>query len=147
MISIGVLEKALKGIAPYLPIAARRLIPGILSLLPLVFELAALLYKHREEIGELTGHLTKQVSNEVKKDANGIAVFVSHLPKKTARKVRQGVAYFPVALAIAKVSYEKSSGNMGRLIEPFPRKVKKKMGKIIKRHHRRSRWKVFRRSS
>lgn len=73
-------------------------------------------------------------------EANGIAETVPHLPKKMERKLSRWLEYLPVALEIAKASYQKNSGKVRSLTTPFPGKVKKKIGRILKRHHHRSRW-------
>lgn len=145
MISVRALQIALKAIIPRLPRGVQKLIPGLLPFLPLAFEIAKLLYKHREKIKDVVGNLTKQISNEAKKEANGIAETIPHLPQKTGRELRRGLAYLPFALEIAKASYKKNSRNARRLIDPFPSKVKKKIDRILKRHHQPSRWNLFRR--
>ena len=144
MISVGALQIALKAIIPRLPKGIQRLMPGLLPFLPLTFEIAKLLYKHREKIKDVVGNLTKQTSNEAKKEVNGIAETVPYLPQKTGRELRRWLAYLPFALEIAKASYEKNSRNVRRLTSPFPSKVRKKIDRILKRHHHRSRWNFFR---
>ncbi len=145
MISVGALQKALKAIIPRLPMRVQKLMPGLLPFLPLAFEIAKLLYTHREKIRDIIGNLTKQTPNAVKKEANGIAETVPRLPKKMGRKLRRWLEYLPFALEIAKASYEKNSGKVRSLTAPFPSKVKKRIGRILKRHHYRSRWNFLRR--
>jgi hypothetical protein len=146
MISLGALQKALIAITPRLPMSVQKLMPTLLPCLPLAFEIAKLLYRHREKIRDIIGNLAKQTPNAVKKEANGIAETVPHLPKKMGRKLRRWLAYLPFALEIAKASYEKNSGNVRRLTDPFPSKIKRKIGRILKRYHQPSRWNLFRRS-
>ena len=144
MISVRALQIALKAIIPRLPRGVQKLMPGLLPFLPLTFEIAKLLYKHREKIKDVVGNLTKQVSNEAKKEANGIAETVPHLPQKTDRELRRWLAYLPFALEVAKVSYQKNTDKVRSLTTPLPSKVKKKIDRILKRHHHRSHWNFFR---
>ena len=144
MISVGALQIALKAIIPRLPKGIQRLMPGLLPFLPLAFEIAKLLYKHREKIRNVVGNLTKQTSYEAKKEANGIAETVRHLPKKMGRKLRRGLEYLPFAIEIAKASHQKNAGKVRSLTTPLPSQVKKKIDRILKRHHRRSRWNFLR---
>lgn len=131
MISLGALQTALKAITPRLPIGVQRLMPGLLPFLPLAFEIAKLLYKHREKIRNTIGHLTKQIPSEVRKETQEIAEIVPRLPKKMGRKLRCWLAYLPFALEIAKASYEKNSGKVRSLTAPLPIKVKKRIGRIL----------------
>ncbi|MYC74253.1 hypothetical protein F4X10_00570 [Candidatus Poribacteria bacterium] len=103
IISAKALQRALPAIISRLPV---RLVPFFPFLL-LALEIAKLLYKHRKEIRDTIGPLTKQVSNEVRKGTDGIADIFSPLPKKIGRKLSRWSAYLPVALEIAKASYEK----------------------------------------
>ena len=103
IISPKALRRALLAIISRLPV---RLVPFFPFLL-LALEIAKLLYKHRKEIRDTIGPLTKQVSNEVRKGTDGIADVFSPLPKKIGRKLSRWSAYLPVALEIAKASYEK----------------------------------------
>ena len=144
MISLGALQKALTGIMPHLPRALQRLMPGLLPCLPLAFEIAKHLYKHREEISDILGNLTKQTSKQAKRGAHGIAEMVPRLPKKLGPKLKLWSAYLPYAVDIAKASYEKKSGKVRRLTTPLPSKVKKKVDRIVKRHHHRRRWNFLR---
>ena len=146
MISLEALKKALIAITPRLPMSLQKLMPTLLPCLPLAFEIAKLLYKHREKIRDTIDPLTKQVSNEVRKGTDSIADIFSHLPKKIGRKLRRWSAYLPFALEIAKASYEKNSRNVRRLTDPFPSKIKRKIGRILKRHHQPLRSNLFRRS-
>ena len=145
MISVGALQKALSAIIPRLPKGVQKLMPGLLPFLPLALEIAKLLYKHREKIRDIAGNLTKQISNEAKKEANGIAEIVSRLPKQMGRKLRRWSAYLPFALEIAKASYQTNTGKVRSLTVPLPSVVKKKIDRTLKRHHHRSRWNLLRR--
>ena len=145
MISVGALHKALNAIIPRLPKGVQKLMPGLLPFLPLAFEIAKLLYKHREKIRDIVGSLTKQISSEAKKEANGIAATVPRLPKKMARKLRRWLAYLPLALEIAKASYQTNTGKVHSLTAPLPSVVRKKIGRRLKRHYRGSRWNILRR--
>ena len=129
IISAKALERALKAIIPRLSV---RLVPFWPFLL-LALEIAKLLYKHRKEIRDTIGPLTKQVSNEVRKGTDSIADIFSPLPKKIGRKLSRWLAYLPVALEIAKASYEKNSEKVGNFTAPLPSKVKKKIGRIVKK--------------
>lgn len=140
MISLGALQKALIAIIPHLPKGVKKLLPGLLPCLPLAFEIAKLLYKHREKIRDIVGNLTKQASNEAKQEANGIAETIPRLPKKMGHKLRRWLTYLPFALEVAKASYQKNTGKVRSLTMPLPSKVKKKIDRILKRNHRRSRW-------
>lgn len=131
MISVGALQTALKAIIPRLPMGVQRLMPRLLPFLPLAFEIAKLLYKHREKIRDITDKLTKQISNEVKKETNGVAEMLPHLPKKMGQKLHRWLAYLPFALEIAKAYYEKNSGKVRSLTAPFPSKVKMKIDRIL----------------
>ena len=133
VISRRALKKALEAIINLLPIAVLRLIPRLLPYLPLAFEIAALLYKHREKIRDTIVPLTKQTSNAAKKGAAGIVEIVSHLPKKIGRKLSRWLAYLPVALEIAKAHYEKNSSKVQSLTAPLPSKLKKRIAKKVKK--------------
>ena len=126
-ISAKALERALPAIIPRLAGLTTRLVP-FLPFLLLALEIAKLLYKHRKEIRDTIVPLTKQVSNEVRKGTDNIAESLSPLPKKIGRKLSRWLAYLPVALEIAKASYEKNSGKVGNFTAPLPSKVKKKIG-------------------
>ena len=145
MISIGALQKALNAIIPRLPKGMQKLMPGLLPVLPLAFEIAKLLYKHREKIRDIVGNLTKQLSNEAKKEVLGIAKTVPRLPKKMGQKLRRWLAYLPFSLEIAKASYQTNTGKVRSLTAPLPSVVKKKIDRTLRRHHRRSRWNLLRR--
>ena len=135
MISLAALQKALTGIMPHLPRGLQRLMPGLLPCLPLAFEIAKHLYKHREEISDILGNLTKQTSKQAKRGAQGVAEIAPRLPKKIGPKLKLWSAYLPCAVEIAKASYEKNSEKVRGLTTPLPSKVKKKVDKIVKRHH------------
>ena len=139
MISLAALQKALTGIMPHLPRGLQRLMPGLLPCLPLAFEIAKHLYKHREEISDILGNLTKQTSKQAKRGAQGVAEIAPRLPKKIEPKLKRWAAYLPCAVDIAKASYEKNSEKVRSLTTPLPSKVKKKVDRIVQRHHRPSR--------
>ena len=145
MISLGALQKALTGIMPHLPRGLQRLMPGLLPCLPLAFEIAKHLYNHREEISDILGNLTKQTSKQAKRGAQGVAKIAPLLPKKLGPKLKRWSAYLPYAVDIAKASYEKNSGKVRSLTTPFPSKVKKKVDRLVKRHHHPKRWNFLRR--
>lgn len=145
MISVGALQKALSTIIPRLPKGVQKLLPGLLPFLPLAFEIAKLLYRHREKIRDIVGNLTQQISNEAKKEANGIAATVPRLPKKMGQKLRRWLAYLPLSLEVAKASYQTNTDKVRSLTVPLPSRVKKKIDRTLRRHHRRSRWNLLRR--
>ena len=145
MISVGALQKALNAIIPRLPKGVQKLMPGLLPFLPLAFEIAKLLYKHREKIRDIAGNLTKQISSEAKREANGIAEAVPLLPKKIREKSRRWLAYLPLSLEIAKASYQTNTGKVRSLTASLPSNIKKKIGRRLKWHHRRVRWNLLRR--
>ena len=60
MISVEKLLKVLRPIIPHLPRSVQRFMPGVLAFLPLAFEIANLLYKHREKIREIIGNLAER---------------------------------------------------------------------------------------
>ena len=77
-----------------------------------MFEIANLLYKHREKISEILGNLTERVSTESRKETDGLSEAIPRLPRKKARWLNRRLAYLPLALEIAKASNRK---NMKRL--------------------------------
>ena len=127
MITVRALQTALNAIIPRLPSDIQKMIPGLLPFLPLAFEIAKLLYKHREIIRDTVRNLTKQISNESKKEAAGIAESKPCLPKAIGRKLGRWLAYLPFALEIAKASYEKNNSIVRHLTDPLPSKIKKKI--------------------
>ena len=145
MISIGALLRALKAVIPHLPRGVQRLMSGVLAFLPLTFEIAKLLYEHREQIRDIIDNLTGQISDQVRRETQGIAETIPHLPKRVARWLRCWLAYLPLALEIAKASNRKNIERVRGLIAPLPSRVKGKIRKILRRYHRRSRWNLFRR--
>ena len=89
--------KLLRAIIPHLPKAVQRLMPGILAFLPVAFEIASLLYKHREKISEILGNLTERVSTESRKETDGLSKTIPHLPRKKARSVKASVGVFTLS--------------------------------------------------
>ena len=130
----------LRPIIPHLPRAAQRLMPGVLAFLPLVFEIANLLYKHREKIREIVGNLAEGVSTQSRKETDGIAETIPRLPRKRARWLTRRLAYLPLALEIAKASNQKNMKRLRNLTTPLPGNVKRKIGRILQRDNRPSRW-------
>ena len=85
MFSVDKWLKLLRPIIPHLPKSAQRLMPGVLAFLPLVFEIASLLYKHREKISEILANLTERVSTESRKATDGLSETIPRLPRRRAR--------------------------------------------------------------
>ena len=134
MINTALLEKALKGIIPYLPKKVQKLMPGFLAFLPLALEIARLLYKHREEIRDIIENLTKRASKQTQKTSNGVAMAIPRLPKKVGRKLSRLLKYLPFALEIAKASYRKNDKKVQRLTTSLPKKTTRKINRLLKRH-------------
>ena len=145
MISLGALQKALKAVNRYLPKRFQGLMPGILGVLPLVYEIAKLLYKHRKQIKDIVDNLRAQTSDQAKRETQAIEETIPHLPKRVARWLRRRLAYFPLALEIVKAFNQRNIERVRSLIAPLPSKVKRKIRRILRRYHRRSRWNLFRR--
>ena len=139
MITLEVLLKALKSIIPFLPKATQRFMPGVLGVLPLVYQIVQLLYKHRKKIKDIIDNSGPQTSDEVKKDTQAIEETVPRLPKRVARWLRRRLAYFPLALEIAKAFNQRNIERVRSLIAPLPSRVKRKIHRILRRYHRRSR--------
>ena len=137
--------KLLRPIIPHLPKYAQRLMPGVLAFLPLVFEIANLLYKHREKISEIIGNLTERVSTESRKETDGLSEAIPRLPRKKARWLNRRLAYLPLALEIAKASNRKNMKRLRNLTAPFPGNVKRKVHRILQRKSRPSRRDFFQR--
>ena len=110
--------------------------PGFSAYLSLALEIARLLYKHREEIRDIIENLTKHASKQTQKASNGVAMAIPRLPKKVGRKLRRRLKYLPFALEIAKASYRKNRKEIQRLTTMLPRKTKRKIDRLLKRHHR-----------
>ena len=110
--------------------------PGFLAFLPLALEIARLLYKHRQEIRDSIENLTERTSAQAKKVSDGIAMTVPRLPKKVGRKLRRRLKYLPFALEIAKASCRKNRKKVQRLTTSLPKKTKRKIDRLLKRHHR-----------
>ena len=132
--------KLLKPIIPHLPRAAQRFMPGILAFLPVAFEIANLLYKHRGKIKEILKNLTERVSTESRKETDGLSETIPRLPRGRARWLKRRLAYLPLALEIAKASHRKNMKRLRNLTAPLPGNVKRKIGRILQRKRRPSRW-------
>ena len=139
MINTAPLLNASKVILPHLPKRLQKLMPGFLAFLPLALEIARLLYKHRQEIRDITENLTKRASDQTKKVSDGIAMTVPRLPKKVGRKLRRRLKYLPFALEIAKASYRKHRKKVQRLTTSLPKKTQRQINRLLKRHHGRRR--------
>lgn len=142
MIDVEKWLKLLRAIIPHLPKYAQRFMPGVLAFLPLAFEIANLLYKHREKIGEVLGDLAERVSPQSKEETDGIAETLPRLPKRRAQWLKRRLMYLPLALEIAKASHEKNVERLRNLTAPFPGNVKKKIRKVSRRYRRPSRWNI-----
>ena len=145
MISLGALLQALKAVNPLLSKRVQRLMPAILGSLPLVFEIVQLLYKHRKKVKDIIDNLVAQTSDQVRKETQGIEETIPHLPKRIARWLKRRLAYLPLALEIAKAFNRRNIERVRSLIAPLPSRVKRKIHRILRRYHRRSRWNLFRR--
>ena len=137
--------KLLRPIIPYLPKSAQRLMLGVLASLPLVFEVANLLYKHREKISEILGNLTERVSTESRKETDGLSETIPRLPRGRARWLKRRLVYLPLALEIVKASNRKNMKRLRDLTAPFPGNLKKKVHRILQRERRPSRRNFFQR--
>ena len=145
MITLEALLKALKAVTPYLPKGLQRLMPAIFGALPLVFQIAKLLYKHRKQIKDISDNLRAQTSDQAKRETQAIEETIPHLPKRIARWLRRRLRYFPLALEIVKAFNQRNIERVRSLTAPLPSKVKRKIRRILRRYHRRSRWNLFRR--
>ena len=132
--------KLLRPIIPHLPKAAQRLMPGVLAFLPLAFEIANLLYKHREKIREIIGNLAEGVSARSRRETDGLSETIPRLPRRRARWLKPRLRYLPFALEIAKASNRKNMKRLRNLTAPLPGNVKRKIRKILQRRSRSSRW-------
>ena len=145
MVSVEKWQKLLRPIIPHLPRAVQRFMPGVLAFLPLVFEIANLLYKNREKIREIIGNLTEGVSTQSRKETDGLAETIPRLPRRRARWLKRRLAYLPLALEIAKASNRKNMKRLRNLTASLPGNVKRKIGRILQRDSRPSRWDFSRR--
>ena len=145
MVSVEKWLKLLRPIIPHLPRAVQRFMPGVLAFLPLAFEIANLFYKHREKIREIIGNLAERVSTQSKRETDGIAKTIPRLPRRRARWLTRRLAYLPLALEIAKASNRKNMKRLRNLTAPLPGNVKRKIGRILQRDSRPSRWNFSRR--
>ncbi len=137
--------RLLRGIIPHLPKSAQRLMPGVLAFLPLVIELASLLYKHREKISEILRNLTQRVSTESREETDGLSETMPHLPRRRARWLKRRLVYFPLALEIVKASHRKQTKRLRDLTAPLPGTVKRQVHRILQRGRRPSRQGFFER--
>ena len=140
MVSIEKWLKLLRPIIPHLPRYVQRFMPGILAFLPLAFEIANLLYKHRGKIKEIIGNLAERVSTQSRRDTDGIAEVIPRLPRRRARWLNRRLAYLPLALEIAKASHRKNMKRLRNLTAPLPGNVKRKVRRILQQYSRPSRW-------
>ena len=142
MTSVEKWLKLLRPIIPHLPKAVQRLMPGVLAALPLAFEIANLLYKHREKIKEIFENLAERASTESRQETDGIAAAIPRLPRRRGRWLKRRLVYLPLALEIVKASNRKKMKRLRKLTAPLPGNVKKKIGGILQRDKRPSRWDV-----
>ena len=137
--------KLLRPIIPHLPRAAQRLMPGVLAFLPVAFEIANLLYEHREKISEILKNLSEWVSTESRNETDGLAATIPRLSRRRARWLKRRLAYLPLALEIVKASNRKNMKRLRNLTAPLPGNVKRKIRRILQRKRRPSRWNFFHR--
>ena len=90
--------------------------------------------------------LTKQTSKQTKKVSDGVAIAAQRLPKKVGRKLCRQLKYLPYALEIAKAFYGKNGQKVQRLTTSLPKKINRKIDRLLKRHHRPQRLNFLRRS-
>ena len=145
MLGVDKWLKLLRPIIPHLPKSAQRLMPGVLAFLPLVFEIANLLYKHREKISEILRNLAERVSTESKKETDGLSETIPRLPRGRARLLKRRLEYLPLAFEIVKASNRKNMKRLRNLTAPFPGNVKRKVHRILQRERRPSRRDFFQR--
>lgn len=145
MFSVDKWLKLLRPIIPHLPRAAQRLMPRVLAFLPVAFEIANLLYKHREKIKEILKNLTERVSTESRKETDGLSETIPRLPRGRGRWLKRRLAYLPLALEIAKASHRKNMKSVRNLTAPLPGTVKRKVRRILQRDRRSSRRGFFQR--
>ena len=140
MMSVEKLLKLLRPIIPHLPRSVQRFMPKVLAFLPLAFEIANLLYKHREKIREMFENLAERVSTQSRRETDGIAEAIPRLPRRGARWLKRRLVYLPLALEIAKASNRKNMKRLRNLTAPLPGNVKRKIRRILQRDRRPSRW-------
>ena len=145
MMSVEKLLKLLRPIIPLLPRSVQRFMPGVLAFLPLAFEIANLLYKHRAKIREMFENLAERVSTQSRRETDGIAEAIPRLPRRGARWLKRRLVYLPLALEIAKASNRKNMKRLRNLTAPLPGNVKRKIRRILQRDRRPSRWDFFQR--
>ena len=137
--------KLLRPIIPHLPKSLQRLMKGVLASLPLVFEIANLLYKHREKISEILGNLAERASTESREETDGLSETIPRLPRRRARWLKRRLAYLPLALEIVKASHRKNMKKLRNLTAPLPGNVKKEVHRILQRERCPSRRAFFQR--
>ena len=135
MANTAQLLSTFKDISPHLPKSVQRLMPGFLAFLPLALEIAKLLYKHRREIRDTIENLTERTSAQAKQVSDSIAMTVPRLPKRVGRKLSRRLKYLPFALEITKASYRKNGKKVQRLTTSLPKKTKRQIDRLLKRHH------------
>ena len=145
MLSVEKWQKLLKPIIPHLPKTAQRLMPGVLAFLPVAFEIANLLYKHRGKIKKILRNLSEGVSTESRKGTDGLSETIPRLPRGRARWLKRRLMYLPLALEIAKASHRKNMKRLQQLTAPLPGNVKRKVQRILQRERRPSRRGFFHR--
>ena len=133
MFSVDKWLKLLSPIIPHLPKAVQRLMPGVFAFLPVAFEIANLLYKHRGKIKEILKNLSERVSTQSKKETDGLSETISRLPRGRGRWLKRRLAYLPLALEIAKASHRKNMKRVRNLTAPLPGNVKRKIGRILRK--------------
>ena len=142
MMSVEKLLKLLRPIIPHLPKSVQRFMPGVLAALPLAFEIANLLYKHRGKINEIFENLTKRASTQSRQETEGIAEAIPRLPRRRARWLKRRLVYLPLALEIVKASNRKKMKRLRNLTAPLPGNVKRKIRRRLQRNRHPSRWDV-----
>ena len=145
MMSVEKWLKVLRPIIPHLPKWVQRFMPGVLAFLPLAFEIANLLYKHREKIREIFENLSERASTQSRGETDGTAAAIPRLPRRRARWLKRRLVYLPLALEIAKTSNRKNIERLRNLTAPLPGNVKRKIRRILQRDRRPSRWDVSQR--
>jgi len=129
MISLSALRPAVNVVIPHLPKVAGRALTRSLPYLPLAFELAKVLYKHREKISSVAEDCATYTSNGV----TYIARTAHHLPNKVGTKVRGYLKYVPLSLEVAKESL-KEKNKVCVVTSQFPIEVKRNIERILKVH-------------
>lgn len=142
MISLAALRPAVNAVVPHLPKAAGNLLTRSLPYLPLAFELAKVLYKHREKIGSVAGDCATQTANGVMY----IARVTHHLPKRVGSKVKGYIQYVPLSLEVAKESLS-NKNKVCIVTRQFPIEVRQKIERTLKRHQWKCCSRIFRKAN